>query len=109
MIYVISFFIFASMLRMIIAIWLLFSAAAVVAHGILAYEVNAEQSLAAEDKADDQPGEKELKPAADDKIFSSQLLHQYHVSVQLRPVVVHNDLLYSSGFSRQLYMPPEAI
>ena len=92
-----------------IAILLLFSAAAVVAHGILAYQINAEQTLAAEEKGDDQPGEKDLKPVPDEKIFSSQLLHHYHVSVQLRPVVVHNDLRYSSGFAKQLYMPPEAI
>lgn len=97
------------MLRIIIAIWLLFSAAAVVAHGILAYKVNAGQSIAAEEKADDQPAEKDLKSVPDDKIFASQLLHDYHVSVQLLPVVVHNDLRYSRGFARQLYMPPDTV
>lgn len=98
------------MSRTLVAILLLFGMCAVVAQGVLAYKLNAVQTLVAEEEThDSKPPGKAGKFDDKENYVYSLSLHQHSVSDQLNNSSAANDLRYFKGFAHPPYLPPDVI
>jgi hypothetical protein len=98
------------MSRTLVAILLLFAMCTVVAQGVLAYKLNAVQTLVAEEEThDSKPLGKAGKIDDKESYFYSLSLHQRSVSDQLNNASAANDLRYFKGFAQTPYLPPDVI
>ena len=98
------------MSKLLLAILLVFSTCAVVAHGILAYQYNVTQSLVAEEEGkDDKPAGKDAKDYGKEKITFSSSLYNLFISNKLHQSLLNSLIKCSKGFFDKPYNPPEVI
>jgi hypothetical protein len=96
------------MSRFVLAILLLISTCAVVAHGYLAYQYNVPQSLITEEEApDEKPAGKETFELSKEKIFITDYHDRILSAESTSPVADNNWCLYCKGFWDAPYNPPE--
>lgn len=98
------------MLRFILSILLVVSTCVVVAHGYLAYEYNAPQTLIAEEEGpEEKPASKETKDLGKDKIHFSEDYDKNLTINFASSTEATQWYAYSRGFWDAPYNPPEAI
>jgi hypothetical protein len=96
--------------KIILAILLVLSTFAVVAHGILVYQLNATQFIIAEEEtSDDKPVSKEAKELGKEKITFSLNFYKYALIKKVHRFVSTNFFTCSKGFYDKPYNPPEVI
>ena len=98
------------MSKFLLAILLCFATAAVVAHGILVYQVNVPVTLIAEEETHDHHSSgKEAKELAKDKVSFPPEFYRYAFIKKLHLSALNKSFTCSKGFYDKPYNPPEAI
>ena len=95
------------MSRMLIAILLLFASCAMIAQGVLAYELNISRNLIAEEETHDH-SEKSNKESKE-KFVSAFAIDHYSLGHSSSDNNILNDLRNYKGFAQKPYLPPEVI
>ena len=98
------------MSKLLLAILLCFATVAVVAHGILVYQVNATITLVAEEETHDHNSQgKDAKDLSKEKVSFPPDFYKYAFVKKLHISALNKTLACSKGFYDKPYNPPEAI
>lgn len=97
------------MIRLLLAILLLFSTVTVVVHSIMVYQcADQEARMTEEDTSEEKPSGKEGKEISCDKISSPIAGYHSTINRELQKAVLNKTLVPSKGFYTKPYNPPEA-
>ncbi|MDQ3276918.1 MAG: hypothetical protein M3Q06_01245 [Bacteroidota bacterium] len=98
------------MSKFVLAILLLFATVAVVAHGILIYQVNASVAMIAEEETHDHSKSgKEAKDTAKEKLSFSLDINNCAFAEKLNITALDKTFTCSKGFYDKPYNPPDVI
>lgn len=96
------------MIRLMLAILLIFSSITVVVHGVIVYQLADQETRMTEDTSEEKPSIKEGKEISDDKISSWIAGLPITINRELNKPVLIKALVPSKGFYNKPYNPPEA-
>lgn len=98
------------MSKFLLTILLCFATVAVVAHGVLVYQVNVAVSLIAEEETHDQHSSgKEVKDLSKEKLSLPPDFYRYAFIKKLHIAALDKSFLISKGFYDKPYNPPKAV
>jgi hypothetical protein len=98
------------MSKFLLAILLCFATIAVVAHGILVYQVNTTVTLIAEEETHDHHSSgKEIKDLSKERITLPPDFYKYAFIKKLHISALNKSLMCSKGFYDKPYNPPDTI
>ena len=98
------------MSKFLLAILLLFATAAVVAHGILIYQVNATATIIAEEETHDHhKSGKDAKDASKERPSFPPDINNYSFAKKLNTAALHKSFSYPKGYYDKPYTPPDVI
>ena len=79
------------------------------AHGYLAFKLNAIQTLVAEEETHDDKPQGKQKADIKDKYYSSFIFHQHITADLLKAAHLHYLIVLSKGYAGTPLMPPEVV
>ena len=79
------------------------------AHGYLAFKLNATQTLVAEEETHDEKPQTKAKVDSKDQYFSSISFHSHNTADQLKEAARHYLIFLSKGYAGTPLRPPEMI
>ncbi|MCE3281463.1 MAG: hypothetical protein K0Q66_200 [Chitinophagaceae bacterium] len=97
------------MARMLMTIMIIFMAVGPLAHGYLAFKLNATQTLVAEEETHDEKPQGKVKGDPKDQYFSCIVFHSHSTSDLLKASHQHYLIFLSKGYAGTPFMPPEMI
>ncbi|HEX6914741.1 MAG TPA: hypothetical protein VF145_05845 [Chitinophagaceae bacterium] len=97
------------MARIFMTIMICFMAVGPLAHGYLAFKLNALQTLVAEEETHEEKSQGKAKNDLKDQYLSSFSFHQHITDDLLRSAYGHYLIVLSKGYAGTPLMPPETI